>query len=308
MHFYVPTRQVILESPDCGGKTSLFNELHRQTQFNWNLHDRSQLSMLVYALQYSRTTGAHRDNLRYELSDLNNRFIYLTLPVEVHIERYRRRGDVMQNEESLRRQHAIFTEQIKDIRYLPHVLCLGSDNVDSTVYDKAKTASQWLSDMSYKTLDDIGYFVSEFIDYSSTTSGFSQGEASPRITFEDHQPYEKNVYAFNVEDERDYYLNIRSDFLMKVAHETRQIANDCVIELSRRFIFSGRECISCIHMLIRNSVVYVNVYLRSSLCAKLVGDLTAVREIISDALSSFDFQTVEKVVYNVQFGSAHTRT
>ena len=43
-----------IEGPDCSGKTTLYNRLHKKTNFKYNIQDRSCMSMFVYAKMYER--------------------------------------------------------------------------------------------------------------------------------------------------------------------------------------------------------------------------------------------------------------
>lgn len=310
MQFDVPLRQLVLESPDCGGKTSLFNEIHRQTQFRWNIHDRSHLSMLIYALQYGRDAECHRENLREELSNFSNKFVFSLLPVETHIERLRRRGDVMQDEESIKKQHEIFVNVIEDIKVLPNVYLI--QNSTNSVADNAEFVIRWLNNTSKLSISDIAYYVGEMGMYSSTLSGYTDSETSVNFTFEDVQPLILNHDLSIKSDETVYYSNIRSKFISKIASEisyNMTLHENASKVASRRFIFSDSECISCIHMLHRNNVAHVNVYMRSSLIEKLESDIGAVRNIIADTLGKFSmFQSTKKAVFNFKIGSLHIKS
>ena len=77
MNSQFPIRYVIVEGPDLSGKTTFIGQLHKATDFRYNIQDRSCLSMLCYARQYNRDIEAQKQFLREELSDLNNFFVVL---------------------------------------------------------------------------------------------------------------------------------------------------------------------------------------------------------------------------------------
>ena len=48
------TQNVICEGPDLAGKTSFIQEVHKKTNYRWNVIDRSALSHVIYAKFYDR--------------------------------------------------------------------------------------------------------------------------------------------------------------------------------------------------------------------------------------------------------------
>jgi thymidylate kinase len=65
------TNQLIVEGPDCAGKTTFIEEVHRLTNYRWNIQDRSALSMLVYAKLYGRDTFFEVERLNRQIKNLN---------------------------------------------------------------------------------------------------------------------------------------------------------------------------------------------------------------------------------------------
>ncbi len=47
-------KNINIEGPDCSGKTTLFNQIHKETNFKYNIQDRSCMSMYVYSKLYER--------------------------------------------------------------------------------------------------------------------------------------------------------------------------------------------------------------------------------------------------------------
>ena len=104
---------ITLEGPDLAGKTSVFDAIHEATSFKYNIQDRSELSMLCYAEMYGRDTGIWHKRLRDRLNKLNDRMIVILPTIDAIFERYRWRGDEIQDQKSLRKLHSIFTKHIK---------------------------------------------------------------------------------------------------------------------------------------------------------------------------------------------------
>ena len=76
-------KTVVLEGVDCSGKTTAFRNIHKLTGFKWNIHDRSTLSMLCYAVMYNRDVAHWRGLLQEEINDLNNVVGIMMPPVDV---------------------------------------------------------------------------------------------------------------------------------------------------------------------------------------------------------------------------------
>ena len=109
-------RTVLFEGPDCAGKTSAYREVHRHTKFKWNIHDRSTLSMLCYAIQYNRDADTWRELLREELNDLNNVMVVFLPPVRVILERLKQRGDEYQTVDTIARLYEIFETEVDKLK------------------------------------------------------------------------------------------------------------------------------------------------------------------------------------------------
>ena len=97
----VPVNYILLEGTDLSGKTTLYNNIHRSTGFEWNIQDRSALSMLCYARQYGRDPARWRDQLREEINNLNNKHIVLMPDEATILQRLAERGDEFQDSKSI---------------------------------------------------------------------------------------------------------------------------------------------------------------------------------------------------------------
>ena len=97
----IPVNYVLLEGTDLSGKTTLYNNIHRETRFEWNIQDRSALSMLCYARQYGRDPSPWRDQLRDEINNLNNRHVVLMPDMDIILRRLQDRGDEFQDAKSI---------------------------------------------------------------------------------------------------------------------------------------------------------------------------------------------------------------
>ena len=62
---------ICLEGPDCSGKTTLFNNIHKATNYKYNIQDRSCLSMYVFACMYNRDQKFWYNKLMQDLSQIS---------------------------------------------------------------------------------------------------------------------------------------------------------------------------------------------------------------------------------------------
>ena len=88
----VKINDITIEGPDLSGKTTLFNNLHNKTNYEYNIQDRSELSMLAYAILYDRDQAVWRRRLRNKLNNLNHLFVVLLPPLSVAHDRFKNRG------------------------------------------------------------------------------------------------------------------------------------------------------------------------------------------------------------------------
>ena len=72
-----PTQNLFIEGPDCSGKTTLVKAIHKRTGYRWHIHDRSQISRSIFANMYHRNIQNIKSDLDLEISNLNNRFVFL---------------------------------------------------------------------------------------------------------------------------------------------------------------------------------------------------------------------------------------
>ena len=79
---------VCIEGPDLSGKTSLYRDLHKMSNFRWNIQDRAEVSMLAFSKFYER--GDHqrwKDSLSDRLKDMNHRYVLMLPSVDLLTDR-----------------------------------------------------------------------------------------------------------------------------------------------------------------------------------------------------------------------------
>ena len=135
MSYSTPINYIFIEGPDCSGKTTLYEMIHKSSGYHWNIQDRSALSMLIHAKYYGRDTFRHVEQLKRELYDLNNQLIICLPDWEVIVKRFTQRGDPIQNLSSLHKLYSLFAEAAEEFQHYPNV------TVIRTVVDKSLVRS-----------------------------------------------------------------------------------------------------------------------------------------------------------------------
>lgn len=298
----IPIKYVVLESVDCGGKTTLYNNIHEKTWFKYNIHDRSFLSMLCYAVFYGRDSSEHDRQFKEEVCDLNNFVVVLLPQIDVVLERFRKRGDELQDETSLIVLHDLFTTEIERYRRLPNVL----------VVEEAMTPEQ------------LSAHVAEALDGYERRSSKEIGQSLhviPRISWNNEvqarlrlslPPAYEDPSVMSDAREGNYYSSILSECEEVVRNEMNGINPYCEPQdetTSRRFYYNSDTCISSIHFLPRkNGTVDVLCTLRSTDAEKNGEiDLRFLSHVATHVPRKFCWKC-SRVNLTVSFNSLHIRT
>ena len=250
------TNQLILEGPDLSGKTSLYNALHKSTDFKWNIQDRSSLSMLCYARLYGRHANKERDRLQNELNNLNNRMILLLPPFSAIEERYHARGDEIQDITSLQKLYDIFVEEAEKIRRRPTVMCVLGDHDLETIIT---FALEWTHSIESCTSWNVGELIKDTLhsvesDELTLTAKMSYSAETPDDSILEH------------ETEGEYFKNILNQTSVTIRDELsgKNPYNIPQDNTSRRFFYSSNTCIAGMHFLPRGELLRVLVTFRST--------------------------------------------
>ena len=296
-----PTSLLVLEGPDLSGKSSLYEYLHRETSFQWNIQDRSALSMLIYAQLYDRDPFYYKQALQKEIYDLNNRMV-LCLPTWSEIKRrFRMRGDEIQDENSLKRVYELFYAQFTTLTYLPNVISL----TDSSVEKNTENVKGIVNAIENLKLNSIAHFVERF------ALSCPRNEATP-ITFQlydDGEFDQKDSHVLSVKEESAYYNQILTGFIQKIQDEFAG-KNEYNLKqsiASRRFVYTDDSCISFIHAIYRDNLLDMHFVLRSTnVREKLKYDLNFLYYLTSMTFDTLGLQChKDNVRMRFNLNSAH---
>ena len=303
-----PTNQLILEGPDCVGKSTMYNETHRKSGFRWNIQDRSWLSMLVYARLYGRDIRPMTQGLWDEMTCLNNRVFLLMPPWETVQERFQKRGDDFQDLNSLEKIYTLFDEYGDDFQHLPNVTLL--DNSKLNAEDAAQSVVDSVSEKENYTLDEIAAEVLRFVSNVPNTETAKDCESTLSFTFYDDLGFEEDDPSIMSDhEEGEYYTQIKARIFEKIESELagHNEYGEPQTGRSRRFVYSDDTCISFIQVMYRKGVMDVHTVLRSSNVAKtFIKDLRFIYHLAASIFINFgDMPEVSETRFRFNINSAH---
>lgn len=297
-------KHIVLEGADCSGKTTLFEALHKTTNYQYNIQDRSNLSMYIHSKLYEREdSNTWYREFWHDLKNFKTLYVILLPQDEVIRKRMDFRGDDKQTPESAidinNRFRKLCSFHFRDM--FPNVLVLNIDFKTTTeeLVDKILNRINTIRSTSPSELVKSLVFASgknELTDVSITSKVFSTKEKLAPMMWEvlDYPP------------EEAYYDKIRSIIIQKIEKELIGIGGAGKQKAdSRRFIFSGNECISFIHALFRDNKLNVKVVMRSSNVYKtLWADYEFLRILCLDIANSLNIQKSD-IYLDLLIRSAH---
>jgi len=296
----VPVNYILLEGTDLSGKTTLYNNIHRSTGFEWNIQDRSALSMLCYARQYGRDPASWREQLREEINCLNNRHIILMPDKHTILQRLAVRGDEFQDTASIIKLRDIFEQEVAMISHYPNVLVVRTPMGHQ---DLADYCIQWIRKTTARTSSQLADDMRSHAEAAGGETHRLNVDVNLSTGF-----HERNMACLDVEEETAYYRRIRASFARKIRQEKLGLNeyNMPQDERSRRFIHAEDTCISFLHAMVRRNAFHMTAILRSSNVVKtLPHDLDFLYLLAEDAHREIGVSPVLESVLHLSIQSAH---
>ena len=249
-------KNIFLEGPDCSGKTTMFNKLHKLTDFKYNIQDRSCMSMFVYSKIYSRPdTSFWFDKIYDDIKRLDTLYVVLLPSEESIIKRIEKRGDEFQDKESIINVRNHFNNLAKfGFSSFPNVIVLE----DEILEDNANAILSRL-----ETINTMpGAELIKSIVYNSGRNELVDIQCKEHV---DRANLDLSVLDFP--KEKEYYKKITNKCIEKIFKEFTGLNEYKSPQKhdSRRFIYTDDSCISMVHFLWRNQdTLNVSATLRSS--------------------------------------------
>lgn len=261
MSHNTPIDYVFIEGPDCSGKTTLYEMIHKASSYRWNIQDRSALSMLIHARYYGRETFSHVEQLKRELYNLNNQMIICLPEWPVIVDRFQRRGDPIQNITSLRKLYELFSEAAEEFQYYPNVTVIRKVIDDLVVEQLVNRFMFFENDSMFNLVNPAKQFLA-----TTAANRLQEVIGLNFVHFDTGDFSDVNNLMLEFDKEKDYYNEIENNLLGKIHKENRgdNPYNRKEGIYSRRYIYTDDQCISLAHFLVRDDYLDVKYFIRSS--------------------------------------------
>ena len=287
---------ICLEGPDCSGKTTLFNNIHKQTNYKYNIQDRSCLSMFVFSRMYDRDSKFWFEKLMSDLKRLDTLYVLLLPPKETVVERIKKRGDNIQDENSIIdvwNAFDLICNNTFRFNNLPNFIVIDA-------VDKEKSVSEVLDKIDYLNSAPGSELIKNLV-VESNENELVDISCSTNVNIDN-----LNYAALEFKEEKEYYVEIRNKFFTKIQKEFMGLICDKPqTHDSRRFIYTDDSCISMIHLLCRNNSIDFNVVMRSSNVIKtLWADYEFLKVLAYESMEELGFKNIP-VKLNLNIRSAH---
>jgi len=232
--------------------------IHKASGYQWNIQDRSALSMLIHARYYGRDTFNHVEQLKKELYNINNQLVICLPDWKVIVDRFQKRGDPIQNITSLRKIYELFEEAVQEFQNYANVTVIRQEIDKHTVKDLVT----WFKYFENRSLDDLQTYVLQTI----AASGKKEVLGFNFVHYDTGDFNDINKQMLLYDKEKDYYQKIETAVFDKIKSEMKgENEYERPEELdSRRFIYTDDSCISLAHFLVRDGHVDAKFFLRSS--------------------------------------------
>jgi hypothetical protein len=253
-----PIDYIFIEGPDCSGKTTLYEMIHKESNYRWNIQDRSALSMLIHARYYNRDAFNHVEQLKRELHNLNNQMIICLPDWKVIVERFEKRGDPIQNIVSLQKIYKLFEEAVEEFQNYPNVTVIRQIVNEDLVIELIQHYINFESCI----FSDVSSVAAQLVSLKNNNEALGLNF----VHYDTGDFSDVNKLMLNYEKEKEYYQKIENAVFDKIKSEMRgENEYERAEGLdSRRYIYTDNSCISLAHFLVRNGHMDAKFFLRSS--------------------------------------------
>jgi hypothetical protein len=244
----LPTRQIVLEGCDLSGKSTFYSQLHRATNFRYDIRDRGHISRAVYPKIFGRDNSHESGELHRFLDDLNNVVVFLAPEWSTVTARFESRGDEMHNLGSLRTTWEEFNTLSQALRDHPSVITC-----------RAIPDTEVVRDVIYGREFVNAEKIAKYVEGSLSSTGRNES-LDTRFEVIVSPADDPGPSALMVQGEEEYYTQIYNSLLETISQETAggQTAT------SRRFVASNSSCISYIRFIHRPDQDVLDVVCRST--------------------------------------------
>lgn len=242
------TKTITLEGCDLSGKSTFYAQLHKATNFSYDIRDRGMLSRAVYPKIFGRDGQQEWADVLQALDDLNSVFVILAPEWDTITARFASRGDEMHDLNTLRKTWEEFNTLALALQDHPSVLvCRDVPSVDEVV----------LFLRSRESITTSG--ISDLVMRSLTATGRNESLDTRFVASFDVRD-NPGTSCMIVKGEEDYYTSIEKDLIDRIAKE-RSSGQQAT---SRRFVTTNSSCMSYLRFIHREDKDVLDVVFRST--------------------------------------------
>lgn len=242
------TKTITLEGCDLAGKSTFYAQLHKATNFSYDIRDRGMLSRAVYPKIFGRDNRHEWEGVLRTLDDLNEVFVILAPEWDVVAARFASRGDEMHNLVTLRRTWEEFNTLALALQDHPSVLvCRDVPSVGDVVgflRSRELVTTGGIADIVTRSLSATGR--NESLD-TRFVAIFGAGD-------------NPGTNCMIVKGEEEYYTAIEKDLIDRIVNERSSGQQPT----SRRFVTTNSSCMSYLRFIHREQKDVLDVVFRST--------------------------------------------
>lgn len=244
----LPTRQIVLEGCDLSGKSTLYGQLHRATNFRYDIRDRGHISRAVYPKIFGRDNSHEAGELYRFLDDLNNVVVLLAPEWSTVSARFESRGDEMHDHGSLRITWEAFNTQSLALKDHPSVIvCKGLPDPE--------TIREVIHSREFVSTKKIA----EYVEHSLTSTKRNETLCA-QFEIICSPCDDPGPAALIVPGEEEYYQSMHDDLIGRIESEMSTGQGSA----SRRFVTTNSSCISYFRFIHREDQDLIDVVCRST--------------------------------------------
>ena len=200
-------KNVFIEGPDCSGKTTVINKIHKHTNYKYHMFDRSRMSQYIFSSMYQRgNIHEYAELYLEEKSNLSNLYIVLLPDLEEVLDRFNKRGDEIHDASGIESVYYEFKRHAGFEARYPNIIIVKSNN--NAWVDVLGAIENY---EKKKEFNIIKNFVHSMLSKESVRLKTSEwGELSS---------LKKDSKCMKFKKEKDYYENIEREFIQKFVNE-----------------------------------------------------------------------------------------
>lgn len=309
--------QLIFEGPDCSGKTTQYQKVWETIQsgndYDVLLNDRGLMSIMAYGMLHNRFDNNEEREHEF-ISYLNDNIVFYfdISEAELH-RRYCNRGDEFQSWSSIKHVAKIYKDLC--IRFEKHrnFWVIDGEDDPGSIAKRINGIIEMYNEFLLSPEHQIGTAMTALQEYGASVGGTKElinYKMDLDMSYDEVESWASKDLYTGLENINDYMQLEVDSYKFQLAKFTKKIESELSgyygkkeDSHSRRFVFTDDECLSYVHILLRNNTLNVSVNFRSSNVGLFNHDFISICKMIK---IWFDKNTkVENIKINIKFDSLH---